>query len=146
MQFSLNVEVLVENGTLILTDREGKAVTFSKEQVVQKKVTMITLGEFSDLPKIQIAKAFGFGTRKSYYDIRNAVLNGTPADLLPKKTGPLKPPKRTREIESLVIKMRLETERNMYEITTELSRLGFDVSPRLVADILSDYGLCKKNR
>jgi len=146
MNISLDVEVLVKNGTLILTDREGKAISFSPEQSVQKKVSMITLGELCDLPKIRLAQAFGFKTRKSYYDIRDAVLNGSPADLLPKRTGPQNPPKRTKEVESLIIRNRFETDLSMYEIAHELTRLGFEVSARLVAQVLTDYGLSKKNR
>ena len=146
MNISLDVDVLVNNGTLVLTDREGKAISFSREQTVQKKVSMITLGELCDLPKIRLAQAFGFRTRKSYYDIRNAVLNGSPADLLPKRTGPQNRPKRTKEVESLIIRRRFETGLSMYEIADELSRLGFDVSARLVAQVLADYGLSKKNR
>ncbi len=146
MNISLDVEVLVKNGTLVLTDREGKAITFSPEQSVQKKVSMITLGELSELPKIRLAQAFGFKTRKSYYDIRNAVLNGLPADLLPKRTGPQNPPKRTKELEALILRYRYETDLNMYEIADELTRLGFQVSARLVAQVLADYGLSKKNR
>ena len=146
MNISLDVEVLVKNGTLVLTDREGKAISFSREQTVQKKVSMITLGELCDLPKIRLAQAFGFRTRKSYYDIRDAVLNGSPADLLPKRTGPQNRPKRTKEVESLIIRRRFETGLTMYEIADELSRLGFDVSARLVAQVLADFGLSKKNR
>jgi hypothetical protein len=62
--FSLNVQA--HEGTLMLTDRAGKTVTFSKEQTVQQKVSMITLGEFCGLPKRQLATCFGFKTRKSY--------------------------------------------------------------------------------
>ena len=40
--FSLNVQA--KEGTLMFTDRAGKTVTFSKEQTVQQKVSMITLG------------------------------------------------------------------------------------------------------
>ena len=144
MNISLDVEVLVKNGTLVLTDRDGKAITFSPEQSVQKKVSMITLGELCDLPKIRLAQAFGFKTRKSYYDIRDAVLNGLPADLLPKRTGPQNAPKRTREVEALILRRRYETDLNMYQIADELTRLGFSVSARLVAQVLADYGLCKK--
>lgn len=144
MKISLNVEVMVKKGILILTDTEGKAVTFSKDQVVQKKVSMITLGELTNLPKLKVAKAFGYATRKSYYDIRDTVLNGQPADLIPQQTGPKTAPKRTRQVEILVIRMRFETAYNMYEIADELKRLGFDISARLVGKILSDYGLAKK--
>ena len=144
INFSLHIEVQTKNGVLILTDSEGKVVTFSKDQLAQKKVSMITLGELSDLPRIQIAKAFGFATRKSYYDARYAVLNGVAADLFPQRTGPKKATKRTRELEVRVIRMRFETTYNMYEIADELDRLGFDVSARLVGEILSDFGLSKK--
>jgi len=146
MYISLNVEVLVRDGALVLTNRDGNVITFTQDQSVQKKVSMITLGELCDLPKNKLAQAFGFKTRKSYYDIRDAVLNGLPADLLPKRTGPQTTPKRTREIEALIIQKRYETDLNMYQIADILSQMGFNVSARLVADVLSDYGLSKKNR
>ncbi|MHB8280644.1 MAG: hypothetical protein ACYDIA_23820 [Candidatus Humimicrobiaceae bacterium] len=144
MKMLINLEASVKDGNLVLTDKYGGIVTFSKNQVVQKKVSMVTLGELSNLPKIQIAKTFGYLTRKSYYDIRNAVLNGSIEDLVPKLTGPKSAPKRTRELEVLVIKMRFETDYNMYEITDKLKDLGFDVSSRLICQILADYGLSKK--
>jgi hypothetical protein len=146
MNIAIDIEVSVKNGTLVLTDREGKAITFSPEQSVQKKVSMITLGELCDLPKIELARAFGFKTRKSYYDIREAVLNGLPADLLPKRTGPQTASKRTKEVEALIIRRRYETDLNMYQIAAELTQLGFSVSARLVAQVLAEYGLAKKNR
>lgn len=146
MNIAIDIEVSVKNGTLVLTDREGKAITFSPEQSVQKKVSMITLGELCDLPKIELAQAFGFKTRKSYYDTREAVLNGLPTDLLPKRTGPQTASKRTKELEALIIRRRYETDLNMYQITAELTQLGFAVSARLVAQVLADYGLGKKNR
>src|SRR5215475_7084838 len=99
MRIALNLNVEVKDGTLVLTDCTGKAVTFAKEQTVQKKVSMITLGELCGLPKRQLATGFGFKTRKSYYDSRNAVLNGSLADLLPKRPAPRTPPKRTKEVE-----------------------------------------------
>ena len=146
MNMAIDIEVSVKNGTLVLTDREGKAITFSPEQSVQKKVSMITLGELCDLPKIELAQAFGFKTRKSYYDTRDAVLNGLPADLLPKRTGPQTASKRTKEVEALIIRRRYETDLNMYQIAAEITQLGFAVSARLVAQVLADYGLGKKNR
>ncbi len=146
MKISLNVEISHQDGDLIITDKQGRVVTFSKDQVVQKKVSMITLGELTAYPKLQVARAFGYSTRKSYYDIRYAVLNGIPADLLPQATGPKSAPKRTREVEVLVIQMRFETEKNMYQIADSLQKLGFDISARLVGQILSDYGLAKKKR
>lgn len=146
MNISLDIEVITKNGTLVLTDRDGKVVTFSPEQSIQKKVSMITLGELCDLPKIRLSQAFGFKTRKSCYDIRDAVLNGLPADLLPKRTGPQNAPKRTRELEALIIRRRYQTDLNMYQIAEELTRIGFDISSRLVAQVLADYGLSKKNR
>ena len=146
MNIAIDIEVSVKNGTLVLTDREGKAITFSPEQSVQKKVSMITLGELCDLPKIELAQAFGFKTRKSYYDTRDAVLNGLPADLLPKRTGPQTASKRTKEVEALIISRRYETDLNMYQIAAEITQLGFAVSARLVAQVLADYGLGKKNR
>ena len=145
MNIAINVNVLVKDGTLVITDRDGKAITFSKEQTVQKKVSMITLGELCDIPKIKIAQCFGFRTRKSYYDSQTVVLNGLPADLMPKRTGPHRAPKRTKEVEALIIRKRFETDDNMYDIADELVQMGFDVSARLVGQVLADYGLSKKN-
>jgi len=146
MNISLDIEVITKNGTLVLTDRDGQVVTFSPEQSIQKKVSLITLGELCDLPKIRLSQAFGFQTRKSYYDIRDAVLNGLPADLLPKRTGPQNAPKRTRELEALILRHRYQTDLNRYQIAEELTRIGFNISARLVAQVLADYGLSKKNR
>ncbi len=145
MNISLNLEVLVKDGALVLTDPDGKAVSFSPEQSVQRKVSMVTFGELCGVPKLKLAQAFGFKTRKSYYDARNVILHGAPADLLPKRRGPQRPPKRTRDVEILIIRMRCKTDLNMYEIAEELGRMGLDVSARLVGQVLSDYGLSKKN-
>jgi hypothetical protein len=146
MHIALNVNVQVKDGTLVLTDRAGKTVTFSKEQTVQKKVSMIALGELCGLPKRQLATGFGFKTRTSYYDSRNAVLTGTPEDLLPKRTGPHTRSKRTKEVEALIIRTRFETDGTMYEIADALTELGFPISARLVGRVLAAYGLSKKTR
>src|SRR5713226_1148188 len=145
MPIALNVNGQVKDDTLVLTDHAGKTITFSKEQTVQQKVSMIVLGELCDLPKRQLATGFGFKTRKSYYDIRNAVLNGSLADLLPKRPAPRTPPKRTKEVEACIIRTRFETDLNMYEIAEALTHMGFNVSTRLVGQVLADYGLAKKN-
>ena len=145
MHIALNVNMQVKDGTLVLTDRAGKTVTFSKEQTVQKKVSMIALGELCGLPKRQLATGFGFKTRKSYYDSRNAVLTGAPEDLLPKRTGPHTRSKRTKEVEVLIIHTRFETDSNMYELAETLTQRGFPVSARLVGRVLAAYGLSKKN-
>ena len=145
MHIALHVNMQVKDGSLVLTDPAGKTVTFSKEQTAQKKVSMITLGERCSLPKRQLATGFGFKSRTSYYDIRNAILTGAPAVLLLKRTGPHTSPKRTKEVEACIIRTRFETDDNMYEIAEALTQLGFTVSARLVAQVLADYGLSKKN-
>src|SRR6266702_5123992 len=145
MHIALNLDVEVKDGTLVLTDRTGQTITFSKEQSVQQKVSMITLGDLCGRPKRQLAASFGFKTRKSYYDIRNAVLKGAPEDLLPQRTGPHTPSKRTKEIEVIIIRTRFETAGNMYEIAETLTQQGFSVSARAVGRVLADYGLSKKN-
>ncbi len=128
MQLALRVNIQVKDGSLVLTDPTGKTVTFSQEQTVQKKVSMITLGELCSLPKRQLATGFGLKSRTSSYDIRNAVLTGAPADLLPKQTGPHTPPKRTKEVEARIIRTRFETDGNMYAIAEALTQFGFTVS------------------
>jgi len=144
VDISINLTISNVNGSLVLTNEDKGIVCFTKDQVVQRKVSMVTLGELTDLPKIEIAKIFGYSTRKSYYDARNDVLNGTGDNLIPEPTGPRASPKRTRELEILVIQMRFDTNDSMYEITEKLHKKGFNVSPRLVGQILKDYGLSKK--
>ena len=81
MHLALTLNVQVKDGTLVLTDCVGKTVTFSEAQSVQKQVSMITLGELCGLPTRELATGFGFQSRTSYDDSRNAVLQGTAADL-----------------------------------------------------------------
>ena len=138
MPIALDVHVQVKDDTLVLTDRAGKTITFSKEQTVQKKVSMIALGELCGLPKRQLATGFGFKTRTSYDDSRNAVLKGAPQDLLPKRTGPHTRSKRTKEVEALIIRTRFETDLNREEIAEALTQRGFNISARLVGQVLSD--------
>jgi hypothetical protein len=145
MQITLHVNVQVKDGALVLTAPSGKTISFSKEQAVQQKISMIILGDLCGLPKRQLAVGFGFKTRKSYYDIRNAVLNGSLADLLPKRPAPRTRPQRTREVEAQIIRLRFETDLNMYEIADTLTHMGFNINARLVARVLADYGLAKKN-
>jgi len=146
MPIALDSKVLRKDGTLVLTDHDGKALTFSKEHTIQQKVSMIPLGELCHLPKHQRANRFGFTTRTSYDDIRHAVLHGSLADLVPQRTGPHTPPKRTKEVEALLIRRRFETDENMSDIADAFTQLGFDVSARLVGQVLADDGLSKKNR
>ena len=141
--FSLNVQA--KEGTLRFTDCAGKTVTFSKEQTVQQKVSMITLGELCGLPKRQLATCFGFKTRKSYYDIRHTVLNGSPADLLPKRPGPHTPAQRTTEVEALLSRTRFETARTRDAIAAALPHRGCTVSARRVGPVLADSGLATQN-
>ena len=146
MHIALNLDVEVQDGTLVLTDRTGQTITFSKAQSVQQKVSMITLGDLCGLPKRQLAAGFGFKTRKSYYDSRKAVLQGSLADLVPKRRGPRSPSIRTKEMEALIIRTRFETDLNRDAIAGALTQQGFKVSARLVGQVLAAYGLSKKNR
>src|SRR6266705_2712274 len=145
MHITFSLKVQTHEGTLRLTDRAGKAVTFSKEHTVQQKVRMITLGEFCGLPKRQLATCFGFKTRTSSDDIRHTVLNGSPADLLPKRPGPHTPSQRTKEVEALIIRTRCETDLKREAIAEALTQQGCTVSARLVGQVLADDGLAKKN-
>ena len=145
MPIALNLDVAGKDGTLVRTDRTGHTITFSKAQRVQQKVSMITLGDLCGLPKRQLAASFGFKTRKSYYDSRKAVLQGSLADLFPTRRGPRSPSIRTKEIEALIIRTRFETDHNMYEIADTFTQMDYPVSARLVGQVLADYGLSKKN-
>jgi len=115
MPIALNVNVQVKDGTRMLTDHAGNTVTFSKEHTVQKKVSMLALGDLCGLPTHQLATGVGFQTRTSSYDSRNAVLEGTPEDLLPQRTGPPTRSTRTKEVEALIIRTRFETDLTLDE-------------------------------
>jgi len=116
MHRALHLNVQVKDGTLVLTDCVGKTVTCSEAQSVQKKGSMSTRGELCGLPTRELATGCGFKSRPSSYDSRNAVLQGTAADLLPKRTGPHTPSQRTKEIEALLIRTRFETNGTLEEI------------------------------
>jgi hypothetical protein len=144
MKIALDLDVQLQEGMLILTSASGRSLMFSKDHVVSKKIQMVALAELSDLTIEQICQLFNYKTRKSYYDIRRWVLQNNIDALLPKRTGPKSAPKRTPALEKRVIQLRLTTEKNMYEITRTLNQEGFVVKSRLVAQILSDYGISKK--
>ena len=123
MDISLNFSVsITDDGSLVFTNENKRIVSFAKDQIVQRKVCMVTLGELTGLPKSQIAKLFGYSTRKSYYDIRNDVLNGTGPELTPESPGPKSAPKRTKELDVLVIKMRFEADDSENVIASNLNK------------------------
>lgn len=144
MKIALDLDVQFKDGMLILKSGTGRILVFPEEHVVQKKIQMVALAELSDLSIEEICKLFRYKTRKSYYDIRRFVLQNDIEALMPKKTGPKSARKRTPELEKRIIQLRLSTDKDMYEITRTLNREGFPVRSRLVAQILSDYGISKK--
>src|SRR4030067_2485151 len=99
MKITLDLEVSFKNGILVLTSPSGKRLIFPEDCIVQKRLEMITLGELSELTIEQVCHLFGFKTRKSYYDIRRWVLENNIERLLPQRTGPKQPRKRTPEME-----------------------------------------------
>lgn len=144
MKIALDLDIRFKEGNLLLNSGSGRTLIFPKNHVVQKKIQMVVLAELSDLTIEEICKLLNYKTRKSYYDIRRFVLENNIEALMPKKTGPKAAPKRTPELEKRVIQLRLTTDKNMYEITSVLNQEGFSGKPRLVAQILSDYGISKK--
>ncbi len=144
MKIALDLNVQLKDGVLILNSSTGRTLIFPRDHVVTKKIQMVTLAELSYLTIEEICRLFGYKTRKSYYDIRRFVLENNMEALMPKRTGPKTAPKRTPELEKRVIQLRLGTDKNMYDLTQILHREGFPVGPRLVAQILNDYGISKK--
>lgn len=144
MKIALDLDVRLKDGILILNSASGGTLIFPKDHVVPKKIHMVALAELSGLTIEQICRLFGYKTRKSYYDIRRSVLQNNIEALMPKKTGPKTAPKRTAQLEKRVIQLRLSTDKDMYEITRMLNQEGFSARARLVAQILSDYGISKK--
>ncbi len=144
MKIALDLDVRIKDNILILKTSSGRTLIFPKDHVVQKKIQMVTLAELSDMTIEEICKLFNYKTRKSYYDIRRFVLENNIEALIPKKTGPKSAPKRTPELEKRIIQLRLTTDKNMYEMTRILNQESFPVKSRLVAQILSEYGISKK--
>jgi len=144
MKISLDLDVKLKDGILVVNSASGKTLLFPKDHVVPRKIQMVTLAELSDMTIEKICTLFGYKTRKSYYDIRRFVLENDIHALMPSKTGPKTARKRTTELEKRVIQLRLSTDKDMYKITEILNQEGFSVGPRLVGQILSDYGISKK--
>lgn len=115
MPIALNLDVEVHDGTLVLTDRTGPTLTVSKAQRVQPQVSMIPLGDLCGLPTRPLAAGFGFKTRTSSDDSRQAVLQGRLADLGPTRRGPRSPSIRTKAMEARLLRTRFDTERHRYE-------------------------------
>src|SRR5207244_11043632 len=88
MPLTLRLTVQAHVGTRMRTDRAGQTVPCSQAHPVQQQVSRSTLGALGGLPTRHRAPGFGFQTRTSSYAIRHAVLNGSPADLLPPRPGP----------------------------------------------------------
>ena len=144
MKIALDLDVRIKDNILILKTTSGRTLIFPKDHVVQKKIQMVTLAELSDMTIEEICKLFNYKTRKSYYDIRRFVRENNIEALMPKKTGPKSAPKRTTELEKRIIQLRLTTDKNMYEMTRTLNQEDFSVKSRLVAQVLSEYGISKK--
>ena len=144
MKIALDLDVRIKDNILILKTTSGRTLIFPKDHGVQKKIQMVTLAELSDMTIEEICKLFNYKTRKSYYDIRRFVLENNIEALMPKKTGPKSAPKRTPELDKRIIQLRLTTDKNMYEMTRILNQEGFPGKSRLVAQVLSEYGISKK--
>ena len=144
MKIALDLDVQLTDGTLVIRSSSGKTLIFPKEHGIQRKIQMVTLAELSDLSIEKICKLFGYKTRKSYYDIRRCVLENNIDSLIPKKTGPKTARKRTAQLEKRIIQLRLSTDKDMYKLTELVNQEGFAVGPRLIGQILSDYGISKK--
>lgn len=144
MKIALNFEIKYKEEILTIKSKSGKTLVFPKDHVVQKKIHMVTLAELSNITIEKICELFNYRTRKSFYDVRRAVLQNDIDSLIPKKTGPKCPPKRTPELEKRIIQLRLNSDYNMYGITDALNKEGFNVKPRLVGQIINDYGISKK--
>lgn len=145
MKIALDLDVQLIDGILVLRSSSGNTLIVPKEHSVQRKIQMVTLAELSDMSIEKICKLFGYKTRKSYYDTRRSVLENDINALMPKKTGPKTPRKRTPELERRVIQLRLNTDKDMYKLTESVNQEGFSAGPRLIGQILSDYGISKKN-
>jgi transposase len=144
MKIALDLDVQLMDGNLVLSSSSGKALIFPKEHGIQRKIQMVTLAELSDMSIEKICKLFGYKTRKSYYDIRRCVLENDIDALMPKKTGPKTARKRTTQLEKRIIQLRLTTDKDMYKLTEQVNQEGFSVGPRMIGQILSDYGISKK--
>jgi len=143
MKIPLVLEITFKDGVLILATPHGQMILPPDHQV-QRKIQMVTLGKLSPLTVEEICQLFHYKTRKSYYDIRRFVLENKIEKLFPQRTGPKAPPKRTPALEKRVIQLRLTTDKDMYAMTQTLNAEGFSIKPRLVAQILADYGISKK--
>ena len=145
MPLTFRLTVQAHEGTRMRTDRAGQTVPCSQAHPVQQQVSRSTLGALGGLPTRHRAPGFGFQTRTSSYAIRHAVLNGSPADLLPPRPGPHTPAQRTTEVEALLSRTRFETARTRDAIAAALPHRGCTVSARRVGPVLADSGLATQN-
>ena len=67
MKISLDLDVKLKDGILVVSSASGKTLLFPKDHVVPRKIQMVTLAELSDMTIEEICKLFPCGMVKGAY-------------------------------------------------------------------------------
>jgi len=109
-----------------------------------QRFLMLLEGQCLDEHIAAVAAKYGY-CRQRYYQLHTAYLQGGLAALLPQKTGPKAPSRRTNTVVRQVLRYRfLDPDGSPAVIAQKLRQTHFPVSQRSVERILADYGLQKK--
>ena len=122
----------------------GGTLPVRPDDAATVKLVMLLEGECSGASREAVAERFGY-CRASYYDARGAYLRDGGAGLVPDKTGPKGPSRRTPDVTRRVIRARFLDPRMSAEvIASTLRQERIVISNRSVARIIQDYGLQRK--
>jgi hypothetical protein len=117
-------------------------VTASDEQAL--RFLMLLEGQCLQESVATVAAKYGC-CRQRYYQLHAAYLQGGLPALLPHKTGPKAPSRRTDVVVRQVLRYRfLDPDGSAAVIVQKMRQTHFAISQRSVERILADYGLQKK--
>ena len=105
---------------------------------------MLMEGECLQANISDVAQKYGYCRQRYYQLLKDFAHGGLPA-LLPRKTGPQSPYRRTDQAVRQVLRyLFLDSEASPEVITQKLRQTHFQISLRSVHRIIADYGLQKK--
>jgi hypothetical protein len=118
------------------------AVPATDEQA--RRFLMLVEGECLQAQVTETAQKYGFCRQRYYQMLADYRQGGLPA-LLPRKTGPKSPYRRTDQVVRQILRYRfLDPDASPEVIAQKLRQTRFPISLRSIERVIADYGLQKK--
>lgn len=128
---------------LALTGQAGSICLPPSDELI-RKIAMLYEGQCEGVGATRAARKFGL-TRQRYHQLLRRFQAEGSRGLLPMKTGPKKPSRRTPEVTRQVIRhLFLDRKASPEVVAQKIRQLGLRLSIRSVQRIVAEYGLQKK--